>query len=185
MKFGLKGKLAIFGMLYTVFVVMFIWVIHLKSLEIKKEEKQLYEIKERISTMKQLLSVIPEIERRGKELRRRMYQLLPSIPKRESLPDVLIEISELARREPIRILDIDIGKFSKDSSSVSFLKKVDIEMSIKGRYIPVGNYLFSLSKLPFFAGYDMIETKASQKDYPELEWRVIFRIYFVENVTNV
>ncbi|MGA1867690.1 MAG: type 4a pilus biogenesis protein PilO [bacterium] len=174
MKIGIRQKIIIpLLVLMCIVLVWFILLYYPQKKKLKNLTKQIEAIQIKHALLAGTLLSSSHKTTEKINLIQRYNELKRLLPRKESISSILAPLSKTGSQKNIDILSIKPLTFQlfedNDQGEEHELKEIPIEIRLSGRFIDIGDYLFTLSALPFFGGYKSIHIDISDKIYPKTE----------------
>jgi Tfp pilus assembly protein PilO len=188
MKLDIREKIALF--MGVCFSAMLLWHLFLygpqkKDLERIKEEQKL--IQTQYDRLLEDFSSAMLGSAEKIKISRKCIEILKNLPRKEEIGFALSQIMKTGESHDIRIISMTPQKLSfsesQDTKTESQLEKIFIDMIMEGRFIDMGQYLFDLVELPFFAGCSKIGIETAKEIYPETRAKMTCVLLFIKNNT--
>ena len=161
MNFGIRER--IITLIAALLCGVFLWYIFLyfpqkRKLEKLKEEIEANRMQHALALGTILATSKPAT---GKiDLLKKYNEIKALLPRKATINSILTPIRGIGREKDMDILYIKpltYQLFRQDSwEDENELFEMPVEIKLKGRFIDVGDYLFDLSNVPFFGGFEKI-----------------------------
>jgi Tfp pilus assembly protein PilO len=186
MKFNIWGKIALF--ICVGFAAIVIWYTFLftpKRNYLKKIREKQKLIQTQYNQLLENYSLAMMGSAKKLEISRKCIDILDNLPFKEDIAPVLSRVIEIGQGKDIRIISINPHDVSfsknKDTERKTQLEKIHLDITLEGSFLNMGQYLFDLINLPFFAGYSKIDIETSEKIYPETKAEITCILLFLNN----
>ena len=111
------------------------------------------------------------------------------LPRKATISSILTPIRGIGEQKAIDILYIKpltYQLFQQDSlEEENELFEIPVEIKLKGRFIDVGDYLFDLSNVPFFGGFEKITIAMYDSIYPMIEAEITCILLLFKSSSDV
>ena len=186
MKFNIWGKISFFislGFIAVVLWYMFLFVPKRNDLEKIRDKQKV--IQTQYNQLLENYSLAMMGSAKKLEISRKCIDILDNLPSKEDISSVLSQILKIGQGKDIRIISVSPHEVSfsnnQDSKRKAQLQKIHLDITLEGRFINIGQYLFDLTNLPFFAGYSKIEIRTSEEIYPKTTAEITCVLLFLNN----
>lgn len=187
MKFNIWGKIALFLCLgFSTIIIWHTFLFAPKRNDLKKIREKQKLIQTQYNKLLENYSLAMMGSAKKMEISKRCIDILDNLPCKEDIASVLSRVIEIGQGKDIRIISVSPHgvSFSKnrDTERKTQLEKIHLDIILEGRFINMGQYLFDLINLPFFAGYSKIEIETSEEIYPETKAEITCILLFLNNI---
>ncbi|MGA1823773.1 MAG: type 4a pilus biogenesis protein PilO [bacterium] len=116
-------------------------------------------------------------------------EIIALLPRKATIRSILTPIRGIVGQKAIDILSIKPLTYQlfryESPDEENELQEIPVEIKLRGRFIDVGDYLFDLSHVPFFGGFNKITIEMSDASYPQIEAEITCILLLLQSSSEV